>query len=259
MFKENSLLNFKNTHQDYVFHNKLYEHTYIDYQYLMSFFETLDKSVQNIIFLMCDELFRFNCPDYVNLFCTTNEGQSKNVFTFPYFLEPINESYDVIQSKKPIVSFCGFISHVSRLLCIKELEKDSRIQTNFLIRDKFWAGKPHDKLVVSEYRNNIKNSHFVLCNRGAGNWSMRFYHALESGRIPVLIQSGNKLPFDKHIDYEKYIVLANNEKDMIKKIMQVWNDEDIIKRQHSCRKLYEDWFTPLSFENKVIEHIKEYK
>jgi hypothetical protein len=260
MFKENLLLNFKNTHKDYVFHNKLYEHTYIDYQYLMSFFDTLDKSVQNVIFLMCDELFKLNCPNHINLFCTSNENQSKNVFTLPYFLEPINETFEPFQNKKPTVSFCGFISHISRLLCINELNNcNNSIENNFIIRDKFWAGKPHDPVIVSEYRNNIKNSHFVLCNRGAGNWSMRFYHALEAGRIPIIINSGNKLPFDKHIDYEKYIILANNEKDMIKKIMQVWESEDIIKKQHSCHKLYQDWFTPLSFEEKVISYIKEYK
>lgn len=259
MLKEHPLLNFKNDHADYVFHNKLYEHTYIDYEYLMSFFNTLDKGVQNVIFLMCDELFRLNCPRYVNLFCTSNEGQSKNVFTLPYFLEPINDNYVAIESKKPIVSFCGFISHVSRFLCIKELEKDSRIQTNFLIRDKFWAGKPHDEKVVSEYRENLRNSQFVLCNRGAGNWSMRFYHALEVGRIPVLINSGNELPFNKHINYSQYIIFANNEKDMIKKIMHSWEHDDIIRRQNGCRKLFQEWFSPSAFMEKVKLHIKEYK
>jgi hypothetical protein len=87
---------------------------------------------------------------------------------------------------------------------------------------------------------------------------MRFYHALECGRIPVLIKSGNKLPFDKHIDYEKYIVLANNEKDMIKKIMHTWENEDIIQRQKDCAKLYQDWFAPMSFEEKTILYIQEY-
>jgi len=259
MFKEHSLLDFKNTDPKYVFHNKLYENTYIDYQYLMSFFDSLDKEIEHILFLMCDELFRLNCPHHINLFCTSNEGQSNNVFTFPYFLEPINESYSPIQSDKPIVSFCGFISHISRLLCIKELYKDNNIQTNFLIRDKFWAGKPHDINVISEYRENLRNSQFVLCNRGAGNWSMRFYHTLEAGRIPILIDSGNELPFKKHIDYTKYIIMAHNEKDMIKKVMHTWNHEDIIEKQANCSKLYQEWFSPLSFEEKIKLHIKDYK
>jgi hypothetical protein len=207
---------------------------------------------------MCDELFKIDCPKHINLFCTSNEGQSKNVFTFPYFLEPVGDIYETIQSSKPIVSFCGFISHVSRLICIKELESNNNIETNFIIRNNFWAGKPHDPFVISEYRDNLRDSQFVLCNRGGGNWSMRFYHALECGRIPVLIKSGNKLPFDKHIDYEKYIVLANNEKDMIKKIMHTWENEDIIQRQKDCAKLYQDWFAPMSFEEKTILYIQEY-
>lgn len=259
MFKEHQLLDFKNTDSRYVFHNKLYEHTYIDYRYLTSFFESLDKEVEHVLFLMCDELFRFNCPQHVSLFCTSNEGQSKNVFTFPYFLEPINEHYEAIHSTQPIISFCGFVSHISRLLCLKELEKDTRIHTNFLIRDKFWAGKPHDPQVVSEYRDNLKHSQFVLCNRGAGNWSMRFYHALEVGRIPVLINTGNQLPFYKHINYSECVIFANNEKDMIKKIMHTWEHEDIIKRQHCCSQLFHEWFTPRAFEEKVKLYIKEYK
>lgn len=259
MFKEHPLLYFKNTDSRYVFHNKLYEHTYIDYRYLISFFNSLNQEVEHILFLMCDELFRMDCPPNINLFCTANEGQSKNVFTLPYFLEPINESYEMIESTKPIVSFCGFMSHISRLLCIKELEKENRIQTNFLIRDQFWAGKPHDHNVVSEYRDNLRNSQFVLCNRGAGNWSMRFYHALEAGRIPVLVNTGNELPFHNHIDYSKYVILANNEKDMIKKIMHSWEHEDIIEKQSSCKKLFQEWFSPNSFEEKVKLYIKEYK
>ena len=259
MFKEHPLLDFKNTDPRYVFHNKLYEHTYIDYRYLATFFDSLDKEVEHILFLMCDELFRLNCPHHVNLFCTSNEGQSKNVFTFPYFLEPINEFYNMAQSTKPIISFCGFVSHVSRLLCIKELEKNNRIQTNFLIRDKFWAGKPHDKQVISEYRENLKNSQFVLCNRGAGNWSMRFYHALEVGRIPIIIDTGSELPFYKHINYANSIVMAKNEKDMIKQIMHIWDNENIIERQARCQSIYREWFTPHAFEKKVISYIEEYK
>jgi hypothetical protein len=259
MFKENKFLIFEDCDVDYTFHNKLYEHTYIDYNYLFSFFDSLDKNIQHVLFLMCDNLFRMNCPNHINLFCTSNEGQSKNVFTLPYFLEPIGVQYEAVQSDQPIVSFCGFISHISRLLCIKELYKSSDIQTNFVIRDQFWAGKPHDASVVSEYRDNLKNSQFVLCNRGAGNWSMRFYHALEVGRIPIVINSGNEFPFYKHIDYDKYIIIANNEKEMIEKIMQVWNGEDIIQRQKNCHALYQEWFSPLSFANKVKLYIKDYK
>lgn len=260
MFVKNPNLIFNNNNKNFIFHDVIYHDPsgIINYDYINNYFQSFDTNKINIIFLLSDLLFYRNCLEHIKLFCTSNEGQSKNVFTFPYFLEPINETYQPINHDKPVVSFCGFISHISRLICIQELYKHNFIEKNFIIRDKFWAGKPHDITVVNEYRNNIKNSHFVLCNRGAGNYSMRFYHALESGRIPIIFKPSCVLPFNKNIDYSKYIVIANDESDMIKKIMQIWHSGDIINRQQMCSELYKEWFLPKSFEEKVIETIHQY-
>jgi hypothetical protein len=55
-------------------------------------------------------------------------------------------------------------------------------------------------------RELFANSKFVLCPRGAGLSSIRFFDAMASGRIPVLIADHTKLPLQNCIDYENLIV-----------------------------------------------------
>ena len=88
------------------------------------------------------------------------------------------------KSNKPIVGFCGLNSKYRQNL-INLLNNNDNIQTNFIVRNKFWGGNPHDEQLVEDFRQNIEQSHFTICNRGTGNFSMRFYQVLSCGRIGV--------------------------------------------------------------------------
>jgi len=47
-------------------------------------------------------------------------------------------------------------------------------------------------------------SDYVLCVRGAGNFSMRLYETLCMGRIPLLIDSDSVSPFDDALSWGKF-------------------------------------------------------
>jgi hypothetical protein len=47
---------------------------------------------------------------------------------------------------------------------------------------------------IKEYQENLSQSDYILCPRGFGNVSIRFYETLSSGATPLLIDSGTKLP-----------------------------------------------------------------
>jgi hypothetical protein len=67
------------------------------------------------------------------------------------------------------------------------------VQTNFILRDKWFNGAYEDGRLNRarmdesrrEYVENMFGSDYVLCTRGSGNFSIRFYETLSSGRIRV--------------------------------------------------------------------------
>ena len=47
---------------------------------------------------------------------------------------------------------------------------------------------------IEEYEFSLENSDYILCPRGSGNTSIRFYESLSAGRTPILIDSGGNNP-----------------------------------------------------------------
>lgn len=136
-----------------------------------------------------------------------------------------------------------------RYRCLKKLKKNSYIKSNFIIRNKYRAGvknKQDRKTTTIEFFDNVKNSDYVLCVRGAGNFSVRLYETLAMGRIPVFINTDCMLPLVNSIDWKKHMVWVeynerhlitdriiefhhklNNKRlnDLFKKNRQLWEDK----------------------------------
>jgi hypothetical protein len=52
----------------------------------------------------------------------------------------------------------------------------------------------------------MRASRFVLCPRGRGLNSRRFFEALSHGRVPILYANAAKLPLEGRIRWEDFIV-----------------------------------------------------
>lgn len=108
-----------------------------------------------------------------------------------------------------------------RFQCIKLLKADQRINDNIILRDQYRAGaktKEQRKKSSLEFYNNILESDYVLCVRGAGNFSVRLYETLAMGRIPVYVNTDGLLPLREKINWKKHMVWI--EKHEISKIAE---------------------------------------
>ncbi|MAZ72117.1 MAG: hypothetical protein CMC70_03125 [Flavobacteriaceae bacterium] len=97
---------------------------------------------------------------------------------------------------------------------LRQLEKSPSITTNFILRKKYRAGATTAetrKKTTLEFYENIRDSDYVVCARGAGNFSVRFYETLAMGRIPVFINTNCLLPLPNKIDWKKQVVWVNYE------------------------------------------------
>ncbi len=102
-----------------------------------------------------------------------------------------------------------FVAPFVRFQLLKRIESNNTISTNFIFRNRYRAGvntKELRKKTALEYFNNIKQSQYVLCIRGAGNFSVRFYETLAMGRIPVFVNTDCLVPLDDIIDWKSHVV-----------------------------------------------------
>lgn len=128
---------------------------------------------------------------------------------------------------------------------LDKLTKSSLINDNFILRKHYRAGvknKEDREKTTSEFYNNISSSQYVLCVRGAGNFSVRFYETLMMGRIPVYIHTDGFLPLSDRIKWKNQVVWIDFEnRNRI---------DEIVSNFH--RKLDKDQLNALCLNNRRI-------
>jgi hypothetical protein len=149
-----------------------------------------------------------------------------------------------------------------RASVLKALEKSDDVLTNFIVRDKYRAGVTTGKETHSttlEFYDNLKESEYVLCVRGAGNFSVRFYETLAMGRIPVLIDTDCALPLDDTIDWKKHVVWVeyDNRQQVAERVSEFHknlSEKDFLDLQKTNRKLWEEHLTLDKFYHIFINN-----
>lgn len=101
------------------------------------------------------------------------------------------------------------------------------------------------------YADTIAGSHFVLCPRGAGLGSIRFFEVMRAGVAPVLMSDGYALPPGP--EWEKFLVRVA-EKDMprLAEILEPLKSESA-ERGRMAREAWEQWFAPEKEFDLIVE------
>jgi hypothetical protein len=176
------------------------------------------------------------------------------------------------KSPAPIVSFCGqpireLLHHRNTAIVI--LKSSPRVISRFLPRDGYFAGFHPERTTKSEsararleYMQNLFAGDYNLVVRGGGNFSIRLFEVLASGRIPLFIDTDCVLPLDDVIDWKKHLLYVNfREIGFLERILldfhhTISNDE-FIQRQIDCRKFWERYLTPVGFLSQLYRYILE--
>lgn len=132
------------------------------------------------------------------------------------------------------------------------LKRSEEVQCNFLIQDKLHHTEKLTLQQRQKFVENMLDSDYILCTRGGGNFSYRFYETLSCGRIPVLINTDCKLPFERWIDWKKYCVWVEEE-DLPHLGKRIGEFHDRLTPgqfqdlQLECRQLWVEWLSPQGF------------
>ena len=136
-------------------------------------------------------------------------------------------------------------SSVKRAKYLRVLETNEKIETDFILRDKYRAGvkTPEEKeKTTNEFYRNIYDNPYTFCIRGAGNFSVRFYETLALGRIPILLNTDCLLPLSNVIDWDKHCIIIDEN--------ECKNMEDKILNFH--KHIRENSFIDLQKRNRVL-------
>lgn len=192
---------------------------------------------------------------------STNRTNIKNnERVMPAFCEKIDfVKVDEENINKRTISFCGQVDSF-RSYVFSEIDKSVSLNKNFIFRKGFWASEIQDKKLAREqYFENITNSLFVLCMRGAGNFSYRLYETMAAGRIPIIINSDLRLPIENILNWKEFSIIIEKEEirflDFI--IDEFLQDKDIVKLCKNNKKIWDEYFSPHGFIKNIKSYIDE--
>jgi hypothetical protein len=148
------------------------------------------------------------------------------------------------------------------------LPRSRDVQTSFIVRDWWCNGAfargldlPRLRQSYSEYIENMLDSDYVLCTRGRGNYSIRFYETLSCGRIPVFVNTDCVLPYEKWIDWKRYCVWIEEDElphiaDKIMEFHERHSPAEFQDLQRECRRLWLEWLSPQGFFKNFYRHFE---
>lgn len=132
------------------------------------------------------------------------------------------------------------------------------VDSNVVIRRTFLGGlKPADPR-YRDYLKSILAGKFVICARGHGNYSYRFYEALALGRVPIMLDTNCVLPFEDKLDWNKYVIRVPFRSSMDEAADVI--DAAVNKEWPSPQDIHRFWRMNLSlsgFFNNIRPLIKE--
>ena len=123
----------------------------------------------------------------------------------------------------------------------------------------YFAGAPRDQRddVYEEYVAHLLASDYVLCVRGAGNFSHRLYETLAVGRIPIILDTNLALPLEDEIDWRTLGVWVplreiDSMGDRIRAFHAgVRGDRAFAAAQERCWRTYHEILAPFPFTQRL--------
>jgi hypothetical protein len=207
-----------------------------------------------VAFWITDSNQTFEVPPNVYFFRTSLYRRWRNPTEdiLPFVFEPFEgrEFRALPHTAKPIVGFCGAVWS-NRKPTLDKFQNDDRFKTLYIEHSRFSAG------TREMYQENILDSHFTICDRGAGNFTMRFWHVLSLGRVPILVEDDMVLPFVREIDWNYLCIRAPDHTDLAEKTLAFYHTHNMENVQQLCVQTYQLYFTQERYLDKVLTTIVE--
>ena len=178
-------------------------------------------------------------------------GQSHRVSLIRVF-------YSIKNSFKHPIKGNGSIVRKIMLYKVKKI----KISNQIILKDKFYANakleNTEGEIHYNHYVESFNLARYVLCPRGDGNQSLRFYETLSAGRIPIIIDTDLKTPLDGQIDLSNLSItlkLSQSAKTWERIILDFdskFQNVDFAVLSKSIYELYDRRLSPYNFWRELF-------
>jgi len=140
---------------------------------------------------------------------------------------------------------------------------DSRgLRAYITSRKRFW-GRHQIEGTRSEFLKSITESLTVLCPKGAGTNSIRFFETMSAGRVPVLISDQVVLPFEDIIDYSQFTIripekMAENTGIALERRFDRLGRKKLIEMGKLARKAYAEELAIAHYPRQIHRNIRKF-
>ena len=147
-----------------------------------------------------------------------------------------------------------------RTTAIALLSTDKRIESYFDINSpsrSYYHKNINNKIELENlFVNNISHCDYTLCVRGTGNYSGRFYMALNAGRIPVVVDTDVVIPFDEKLHLVK-VPAKSIEKigDYVLEHFETTSESELKAMKQANRDVFHQFIAPERFFPNLLRDI----
>jgi hypothetical protein len=199
-----------------------------------------------VVMLPTDMEYPYDVPDNIICLRTSMVSYKRRPQDIAMPLPHLSWEESMPPSSNGSVGFCGVPNNISRRRLLGFLQ-NQEVETNFIFRDRFWGRiREHStptevERMRLEYEHNMLNNTFVVCSRGAGNYSIRFYETLRAGRIPILLDTDMVFPLQDEIEYDSIIICEKTPEALLLTLQEWVEHRDLIAIQKECRRIWEEY------------------
>lgn len=151
--------------------------------------------------------------------------------------------------------------HIRRR-AVDALRGSDAVAADVIERDRYFGyyGPDERATLRAEYLQHLFGSDYVLCVRGAGNYSIRLFETLAAGRVPVIVDTDLALPCADVIDWRGLGVWVEvSEVDQVAELVarehQRGGPEGFARRQRAARAAYVEALSAAAFARYVARHL----
>lgn len=205
--------------------------------------------------------FSTNCV----LFRTNVHKNHRDPFTFafPYIHCVEDIGWQEMNSVRFHASFVGGTRSWDKRPLLAELLHSTNQITTFINTSEQFQGWHTDDIQAERRKifiTSLAESLVILCPRGNGIASIRFFETLCAGRIPALISDDVLLPLADIIDYQEFtIFIPEAEIHRADIIIRDWlaahSAESLAHCCRTARSIWEQWFSPLGCARLIIHEL----
>jgi hypothetical protein len=152
------------------------------------------------------------------------------------------------------------LSHKLRQKAIEFLSLDQRLDSHFdvtnTLQDYYNPSNQNRALLENKFIENMESCDYALCVRANGNYSGRFYMALNAGRIPLVIDTDQVFPFESQIHLLRIPVNSlKNISELVLNHFETTTDQEFIDMKKANRAAYNKLMAPDQYIPNFLKNI----